>query len=334
MPDALSKTIPIWIAVLNTILFPEDFASHQLRTPEDVVSRSEHSQIEARLPSLIEDLKSLELDLGRLRAKLSGRPMEPVWVTPDSTSPAIKVERHLKGRHLIVLCTASGRTTSAHRPDSDYVQGAADDSESWACGLTASKFWEHKEQLLSAPEDDLPELIQKLMNTEIDFSETIKLPVVVRSTNVSIANNAAAETMYAEYDVVISCSTHPSTFLSEKLQKHYIHLTCGSGKIGSRQLRSQLAQVEQLRNVLSPSSRVLITCAGGKDLCVGVALAMICFFYDDKGSLMAEGTSAVQSKHIIKKRLAWITTSMPEASPSRATLQSVNAFLLGSEGYR
>lgn len=57
MPDALSKTVPIWTAVLNRYLFPHDTACHELRTPGISVTASEHSQIETRIDGFVEQLK-------------------------------------------------------------------------------------------------------------------------------------------------------------------------------------------------------------------------------------------------------------------------------------
>lgn len=57
MPDALSKTVPIWIAVLNLFLFPDAPGYEVLHTPEAVVSASEHAQIASLLPTFVEQLK-------------------------------------------------------------------------------------------------------------------------------------------------------------------------------------------------------------------------------------------------------------------------------------
>lgn len=57
MPDALSKTIPIWCAVINRLLFEEKHGSHKLRTPKEVVGPSEHAQIEALLDGFVGNLK-------------------------------------------------------------------------------------------------------------------------------------------------------------------------------------------------------------------------------------------------------------------------------------
>lgn len=68
MPDALSKTVPIWCAVMNRLLFEhiaEDFGLH---TPDDVVSPSEHAQIEARLSRFLDEAKvSPAIDLRKIK---------------------------------------------------------------------------------------------------------------------------------------------------------------------------------------------------------------------------------------------------------------------------
>jgi tRNA A64-2'-O-ribosylphosphate transferase len=46
------------------------------------------------------------------------------------------------------------------------------------------------------------------------------------------------------------------------------------------------------------------------------------------GKYVGKQPELYMDKQFIRQRLAWIITSKPDANPSRATLQSVNAFLL------
>lgn len=70
IPDAFSKTIPIWCAVMNRILDLKIDATdssgrvqhQQLYTPPQCVSRSEHAQIEARLDGFVDSLRVRLLD--------------------------------------------------------------------------------------------------------------------------------------------------------------------------------------------------------------------------------------------------------------------------------
>ena len=53
MPDALSKTVPIWCAVLNRLLFREG----EVYVPEHVVGESERTQMEARVEGWVQDAR-------------------------------------------------------------------------------------------------------------------------------------------------------------------------------------------------------------------------------------------------------------------------------------
>jgi tRNA A64-2'-O-ribosylphosphate transferase len=57
MPDALSKTIPIWCAVLNRALFLDAKVATSLHTPPQSVSASEHAQIEQKLQQFVDQFK-------------------------------------------------------------------------------------------------------------------------------------------------------------------------------------------------------------------------------------------------------------------------------------
>jgi tRNA A64-2'-O-ribosylphosphate transferase len=56
MPDALSKTIPIWCAVLNRALFPSETAYHPVQLPPNYLGVSEESQIESRIDGFVDSL--------------------------------------------------------------------------------------------------------------------------------------------------------------------------------------------------------------------------------------------------------------------------------------
>jgi tRNA A64-2'-O-ribosylphosphate transferase len=53
MPDALSKTIPIWCCVINRAVFGAE-SEQALHTPPQGVSKSEHAQIEGRINACVQ----------------------------------------------------------------------------------------------------------------------------------------------------------------------------------------------------------------------------------------------------------------------------------------
>lgn len=57
MPDALSKTVPIWCSVMNRALFPSDSTYHAVQLPPSYLGASEESQIEQRVDGFVESLK-------------------------------------------------------------------------------------------------------------------------------------------------------------------------------------------------------------------------------------------------------------------------------------
>lgn len=59
MPDALAKTVPIWCTTMNRLIFESDESTYPLQAPMDVVSRSEYTQIEAKLDGFVDDAKVL-----------------------------------------------------------------------------------------------------------------------------------------------------------------------------------------------------------------------------------------------------------------------------------
>lgn len=56
MPDALSKTVPIWCAVVNRALFPSETDYHAVEFPPEYLPASEESQIENRIDSFVQSL--------------------------------------------------------------------------------------------------------------------------------------------------------------------------------------------------------------------------------------------------------------------------------------
>ncbi|KAK5630956.1 hypothetical protein RRF57_006671 [Xylaria bambusicola] len=154
MPDALSKTVPIWCCVLNRVL------AAQLYTPPNVVSRSEHSQAEARIAEHVAALKALDIDIAALRQHIH-KPLRPVWVTQESQ--LIPADHIFDDFHPVICCTSSRRVPGGEMSEGGYIQGAGDDTENWALGLTAPLFWNNASTLLATLESDLPDLVRSLV---------------------------------------------------------------------------------------------------------------------------------------------------------------------------
>ncbi|KAI4520492.1 initiator tRNA phosphoribosyl transferase, partial [Schizophyllum commune Loenen D] len=167
MPDALSKTVPIWCSVINRAVLkrtPEAYEHREswdtaLYTPPLVVSRQEHAQIEERLDRWATDLAASSFSLPDLPL-----PLRPVWITPaSSTFPSSDA---LQSDALPVICVSASRQVEngvERRGDGfAYVQGSGDDHELWGKGLTPAIFWKHHQEIIAATRDELAPLVDRL----------------------------------------------------------------------------------------------------------------------------------------------------------------------------
>ena len=329
MPDAFLKTVPIWVCVVNRVLFPEK--KWELRVPE-TVGESERSQIESKVEGWCEGFRRLGLDLERLRGECR-RPVRAVWAVNGEWEADTAIGRK-EGEdvNLLVLCSASRRVRGAEVSEGGYIQGAGDDSEGWSRGLIPQLFWKHKKLLMGAKEEDLPEMIQELLNKE-QIGRMVHEAVLIKPTkNIYIADG---ERMFDdEFDLVIKCDGDNFNVPLAELDK-VLSLHCRAGKLGSKDLRDKLSVAKgsaAKRLQRKQDSCILITCSTGRDLSVGVALALLCLFFDDSGNLTLSPSLASIDKAFVKTRLAWITSCKPDANPSRSTLQAINSFLIDRPG--
>ena len=136
------------------------------------------------------------------------------------------------------------------------------------------------------------------------------------------------------YDQVILLSnTHK--FKEELLEKVkdgissplLLHYPLSSNKKGSNELRKCLPEmIKKVDNLWDKKTFVL--CDTGTDLSVGVCLILISLNYDTDWREKREGSQLIVTKDVIKRHLARISEKKNNVNPIRATLQSINAYLM------
>lgn len=94
-------------------------------------------------------------------------PLKPVHVSPDH-----RLADDLSQDTFNVICLSASKLPPHDR---DYVQGAADDQEGWACGLTPQMFWANEEELLSCRREELPHKLQAVVNAKNEGDEEIEM---------------------------------------------------------------------------------------------------------------------------------------------------------------
>ena len=229
------------------------------------------------------------MDLVTLREEL-GKPLLPRWITQELRVPVLPEDSK---NHHVICCTASRRILGAEASEGGYIQGAGDDSEGWSYGLTPSIFWQNSKELKSTCERDLPDLIEQLVKLANQCLQRTDLVRVKPTDLLYIGSRASIDnSVGGAFNCTIICGgTIPtsgsasSTPQTDDMANHLmLYLECGSGKIGSRALRTELSRLQPCINSMSRQVRpptMLVVCETGSDLSVGVVLAILCLYFND-----------------------------------------------------
>ncbi|KLO10882.1 initiator tRNA phosphoribosyl transferase [Schizopora paradoxa] len=357
IPDALSKTVPIWCAVVNRALQLRKIVNlalwdTNLYTPPDAVSKQEHWQIEARLDGWAHALAASSYELPPL-----SKPLRPVWITPATKEFPTFNNTNTDFHPIICLSVSKVVQDGLQRREAgySYVQGAGDDHESWSLGLTPSLFWECRDEILKVPQDEMDDFVRELVrhraNLRSDGSQMM-LPTPIErvggrialSSNSELPADVFSETRLApeetdnDYCYLLMNSglaeeprDQPQQSIGRSAFVAYIQIDMEK-KVGDKSLAGQLPVALQfIQRCLSGGRRVCVSCdAENSDLSAVVAMAALQSFFDDDGRLIS-GEIAIKpavNKPTLRTRLQWIIASQPKANPSRTALKRLNEFYM------
>ena len=168
--------MPIWCCVLNGALSQwrsqrgiegkGEWDSH-LHMPM-WVSSVEVAQIEEKIPTFVSSLLNSGALLDDL-AKSLKKPMRCLWISRNSVLNNYEDEESGIDRWVDSLDFTPVLCVSASIPITDsssagyYVQGAGDDEESWALGLTPKMFWENRNLILESGRDNAEHIIEEIL---------------------------------------------------------------------------------------------------------------------------------------------------------------------------
>lgn len=257
MPDAFSKTIPIWCAVLNAASQRRHGqpATTSIHLPEKVVSPSEQEQIVEKIDQWAEALLSSELFIPVLR-----KPLRPIFVTRSGQDEAVN---QLKNRlelyyYPLVLVSASQMVPTPgldplHSPITKtaldlpketeflrtqsryiYVQGSGDDEEMWSLHLTPSLFWK-------------PSNLQRILGIGEGgkrLEATITLIVEESKAN-SFGLDGTSDVQVGDFDVFLGTRAISHTFTQSEQELY------------SLIVQADATPIEQERDKEEESSRIL-----------------------------------------------------------------------------
>ncbi|GAA5981442.1 hypothetical protein JCM10908_004110 [Rhodotorula pacifica] len=367
-PDALSKTVPIWCAVLTRarmLLLPpsEENSSVPLKvwqeqaklcTSPQAVGRSEHAQIEVKIDEWARQLASSAYDLSALRAL--DRPLRPFFVSPSSTLPQNRAT-DFTDCYPVVCASASKLAAEADGLERaqgfTYVQGSGDDHEAWSKGLTPPVFWAHADEILAASREEIDNVISHILSNQASTSAAVTTTSTaptsrrIRKTGVhlgfraSSADTAPADTMLVQ---VHTAATNPATSEGNNVKNGgtdsnpAILLSARPGKAGYNSFFAPVylePALDRVQTALAQGESVLISVledekqSEANDLGVAVALTLLSRMYSDDAHLLIPNDPVPPAtKERIRTRLQWILEEFPTVNPSRSVLNRVNEFLI------
>ena len=209
------------------------------------------------------------------------KPLWPIFVCPGST-PDINL---LGERYPVILLTASRCVANGHERVGGfvYVQGAADDEESWSHGLNSTQFWQNHSKLLACTQED--EIVEVVTEVIRNYTPAMTKGTwsQIGSTNVYLGiGRGMSETPTILCDhgegealdgskvlkLSIPSKSKPLTIITQKLFPAAVSFALTHGILSNTPIAV----------VATDSSRQL------QDLSTAVTLVLLCLFFDDQGT--------------------------------------------------
>jgi len=354
---------------------------------------SEKSQIEKRLPYFVKSLLESNAPLNDILFHLQ-KPLRPVWVSPQTKKWKVVDASQLTFYPIVCLsasrvntkgknddegrtkeednteaeveneCEGSlSRSSSQRSRDYIYVQGAADDQESWSLGLTPEMFWKNVKRILCASKDEIEGVVRDVVNAsrqqkidEVQWGYEIREEFPQKSSALKdtfffIANSGIAigssiegttNSVWETFDAVLNCSPWNYAILTPKETtnendtekeregrlRQYIHLPTLEGKKDKNKLSKILPDtLEFIEKHLNCSHRILIHCYQDISTAFCVCLAVFAKYFDLNGERLRSNRTTIDKK-LLRSLSLFISKFCPEARPSRAMMNDIHRYFM------
>ena len=288
------------------------------------------------------------MDLTAIKNALK-KPLKPLWIHPCSRM-FLDVEEGLPFwnqkdieylDYYPVICVSASMSFSValngEQPifpplsKSQYIQGAADDCETWAPKLKPHHFWKLFALIDSSKSN---EFFEREIAAIIDFipaarnSDSLGYSWIGDS-GIAIGDRKTGQPPHCWelFDIIINCGTMEYHYENEKC---YLYLEIAEGKKGQYELLNSFPVVfEYLQKLLTSNKKVLVHCMQGLDRSVGIAIALLLRFGDSTRKLCANSPLRTDfSKQDVMNTLLYIKKYRPIAAPTRATMKRLNAYFV------
>eukprot|EP00668_Euglena_longa_P030365 GGOE01037833.1.p1 GENE.GGOE01037833.1~~GGOE01037833.1.p1 ORF type:complete len:501 (-),score=121.58 GGOE01037833.1:96-1598(-) len=360
-PDSLSRTVPVWAAVVNRAVAnvaPQqggDLSEWRALRMPSWVNASEKDQIECRMDAWEATLRTSGVDLASLSQLLS-RPLKCLWLSWtnfDSIGPSTLRRLREHCTPLVLVSVSYGADAKpANRPGWTYVQGAGDDHQAWSLGLTPQQFWEHKSWLVDDCDDEAecqrrvadvlegraPPALQKVTSAVPNAASAAAKPI--GETGLYIA--AASAFQRADFPaaplfaLLLNCSSvewaaEAAPPAVQQCQHCFLPVLRAHKHHLERQLQRALTAI----NGGLQRGNVCLVCDTGTTISPAMAVAALVLLYDAQHTFVPQPSidlavvrAAGVTKASIRRCLTFVASHLPEACPDRNLMKQVNRFFL------
>jgi len=347
-PDSLTRTIPIWAAVLNALVAKEP---NDLSPPTPAVilppwvPASEAATVSALVQEWAQALRgSGGFDVPALRATLH-LPLRCVWVSPANADflhagMLTRLREHCIPLFLVSVSNPHG--SDAPRESWTYIQGAGDDQEVWALGLTPRLFWAHENWLLD-PFITAAECKQRVLDLVEREGKGAPIllqqpswgdPRAIGQTGLHLAAATALRPPLDGFALVLDCGRPsslppgPNVRLIPVDRHHKHHLE-----------RSLPALLEAI-NAFLPRGPICIACDDGTAVSVSVAVAALALLFTADFTPKPVGSVDLETvrnarihKDDVKRCLMFICSHVHDSCPDRNLMKQVNRFFMAEGAF-
>lgn len=363
MPDALLKTIPIWCAVLNKVLYDKaavvndndddidndiddndkknDFEAW-FKTP-DLVPESEHNSILKLIPDFVKQVKEMNLiDVEKYRLD---KPLVPRWFYPGCP------EQNLDDSVYNICCVSASTKVDVHRTintktkdglivNFEYIQGSADDHELWIPkslpGLDADVFWHivSTTDILDKTTGYLPNWLSdgdlekqiKSLTTNQALTHEINL-FPVGSTGLKFGKiERDIKYLELEANTVIFHDKFKVVELPETCKDSPIKFTVHHYPVPSNKKGSNMLReiFPKLNDKLDIREPLVVLCGTGQDISIGMILALLCMYYNLEWDLL-DTKSPTTTTNTTTTTAGAATTATTSTTSEKTRLQPAGA---------
>lgn len=217
-----------------------------------------------------------------LITSLLNKPLRPIFICPETSLDIDLSDEY----YPVILLTASKCVANGHDRVGEfvYIQGAADDEESWTRGLNSAQFWQNYSELLACTqEDELVEVISEIVRKSSPTRTMQDDWSRIGATNICLGVGCGKRGV----PTIVWC--HGVGEVLEEASTLNLSIPAKSKllTVMVRQVFPAAVSFALKHGILTNTSLLVVAIDPSRqllDLSIAITLVLLCLFFDDQGT--------------------------------------------------